>query len=439
MDDVRQVYFDHAATTPTRPEVIAAMLPYLEHRWGNPSSLHATGVRALEGIERAREHLARFLHASADEVVFTGSGTEADNHALLGVAHALGHRGDHIITSAIEHHAVLHTAAHLESLGLRITYLPVDGTGLVDPDAVRAALTDRTILVSIMHANNEIGTLQPIAEIGATCRARGVLFHTDAVQTVGHVPIDVHDMNIDLLSLSAHKLYGPKGIGALFIREGAAISSYVHGGGQERSRRASTENVAGIVALGEAARLAGEEMEQESAHASALRGRIIHGLLDRVPDLILTGHPTRRLPNSASFCVPGIEGEALLLDRSIQTRICCDNGSPPGCRSRRPLPGCGACSSWFASLDRPLLGELHRKSQQLPWADRLLNPGIGRDPRVVCRSLRGELEAGCGAYPRQDDDRYVLCLRRGAQPVGEPHTRVGLLHHQVEHNQVEVL
>jgi len=314
MDDVRQVYFDHAATTPTRPEVIAAMLPYLEHRWGNPSSLHATGVRALEGIERAREHLARLLHASADEIVFTGSGTEADNHALIGTAHALRHRGDHLITSAIEHHAILHTAAHLESLGLRITYLPVDGTGLVDPDAVRAALTDRTILVSIMHANNEIGTLQPIAEIGAICRARGVLFHTDAVQTVGHVPIDVHDMNIDLLSLSAHKLYGPKGIGALFIREGVAISSYIHGGGQERSRRASTENVAGIVALGEAARLAGEEMEQESAHASALRGRIIHGLLDRVPDLILTGHPTRRLPNSASFCVPGIEGEALLLD-----------------------------------------------------------------------------------------------------------------------------
>ena len=314
MDDVRQVYFDHAATTPTRPEVIAAMLPYLEHRWGNPSSLHATGVRALEGIERAREHLARLLHASADEIVFTGSGTEADNHALIGTAHALRHRGDHLITSAIEHHAILHTAAHLESLGLRITYLPVDGTGLVDPDAVRAALTDRTILVSIMHANNEIGTLQPIAEVGAICRARGVLFHTDAVQTVGHVPIDVHDMNIDLLSLSAHKLYGPKGIGALFIREGVAISSYIHGGGQERSRRASTENVAGIVALGEAARLAGEEMEQESAHASALRGRIIHGLLDRVPDLILTGHPTRRLPNSASFCVPGGEGEALLLD-----------------------------------------------------------------------------------------------------------------------------
>ena len=314
MDEVQQVYFDHAATTPTRPEVVAAMLPYLEHRWGNPSSLHVTGVRALEGVERAREHVARLLQAAPDEIVFTGSGTEADNHALIGAAHALRSRGDHIITSAIEHHAVHYTAAHLESLGLRVTYLPVDETGLVDPDAVRAAITDRTLLVSIMHANNEIGTIQPIAEIGAICREEGVLFHTDAVQTVGHVPIDVHQMNIDLLSLSAHKLYGPKGVGALFLRNGVTLTSYIHGGGQERGRRASTENVAGIVALGEAARLAGEEMEQEAAHAAALRGRIIQGLLEDVPDIILTGHPTRRLPNSASFCVAGVEGEALLLD-----------------------------------------------------------------------------------------------------------------------------
>ena len=314
MSEPQQVYFDHAATTPTRTEVIAAMLPYLEHRWGNPSSLHVTGIRALEGVERAREHVARLLRAAPEEIVFTGSGTEADNHALIGAAHALRSTGDHIITSAIEHHAIHHAAAHLESLGLRLTYLPVDETGLVDPDAVRAAITDRTLLVSIMHANNEIGTIQPIAEIGAICREEGVLFHTDAVQTVGHLPIDVHQMNIDLLSLSAHKLYGPKGVGALFLRNGVNLTSYIHGGGQERGRRASTENVAGIVALGEAARLAGEEIEQEAAHATALRGRIIHGLLDRLPDILLTGHPTRRLPNSASFCVAGVEGEALLLD-----------------------------------------------------------------------------------------------------------------------------
>ncbi len=314
MSEVQQAYFDHAATTPTRPEVVAAMLPYLEHRWGNPSSLHVTGIRALEGVERARQHVARLLQAAPEEIVFTGSGTEADNHALIGAAHALRSTGDHIITSAVEHHAIHYTAAHLESLGLRVTYLPVDETGLVDPDAVRAAITDRTLLVSIMHANNEIGTIQPIAEIGAICRQKGVLFHTDAVQTVGHLPIDVHHMNIDLLSLSAHKLYGPKGVGALFLREGVNLTSYIHGGGQESGRRASTENVAGIVALGEAARLAGEEMEQEAAHATALRERIIHDLLRRVPDLILTGHPTRRLPNSASFCVPGLEGEAILLD-----------------------------------------------------------------------------------------------------------------------------
>ncbi len=314
MSEVQQAYFDHAATTPTRPEVVAAMLPYLEHRWGNPSSLHVAGIRALEGVERARQHVARLLQAAPEEIVFTGSGTEADNHALIGAAHALRSTGDHIITSAVEHHAIHYTAAHLESLGLRVTYLPVDETGLVDPDAVRAAITDRTLLVSIMHANNEIGTIQPIAEIGAICRQKGVLFHTDAVQTVGHLPIDIHHMNIDLLSLSAHKLYGPKGVGALFLREGVNLTSYIHGGGQESGRRASTENVAGIVALGEAARLAGEEMEQEAAHATALRERIIHGLLGRVPHLILTGHPTRRLPNSASFCVPGLEGEAILLD-----------------------------------------------------------------------------------------------------------------------------
>ena len=255
MGEVQQVYLDHAATTPTRPEVIATMLPYLEHRWGNPSSLHVTGVRALEGVERAREHVARLLQAAPDEIVFTGSGTEADNHALIGAAHALRETGDHIITSAIEHHAVHYTAAHLESLGLRVTYLPVDETGLVDPDAVRAAITDRTLLVSIMHANNEIGTLQPIAEIGVLCRQRNVLLHTDAVQTVGHLPVNVREMNVDLLSLSAHKFYGPKGVGALFVRKGVRLAPLLHGGGHERGRRSGTENVPGIVGLGEAARL----------------------------------------------------------------------------------------------------------------------------------------------------------------------------------------
>jgi len=314
MEENGQVYFDHAATTPTCPEVIAAMLPYLEHRWGNPSSLHATGVRALEGVERAREHVAQLLGAASDEIVFTGSGTEADNHALFGAIHARRDRGDHIITTAIEHHAVHHTAEFLEGLGVRVTFLPVDENGVVDPEAVRAAITDRTVVVSVMHANNEVGTIQPISAIGAICRERGVLLHTDAVQTAGHLVIDVHKMKIDLLSLSAHKLYGPKGVGALFIREGVGISSYVHGGGQELGRRASTENVAGIVGLGEAARLALSHMDREAEHCALLRDRLIDGILGSGRDIMLTGHPTRRLPNSASFCIAGVEGEAVLLD-----------------------------------------------------------------------------------------------------------------------------
>lgn len=315
---MEQVYFDHAATTPPRAEVIHAMLPYLADRWGNPSSLHATGVRALEGMERARERVAALLGAEPDEIVFTGSGTEADNHALIGVICALREKGDHIITSAVEHHAILHTATFLEECGLRVTRLPVDGRGLADPGEVRAAITDHTMLVSVMHANNEVGTIQPIAEIGAICRERGVLFHTDAVQTVGHVPTDVRAMHVDLLSLSAHKLHGPKGVGALYIRKGTRIRSYLHGGGQELGRRASTENVPGIVGLGEAARLAGGEMSWEAGHSAKLRDAIIGGVLERVPDVVVTGHPRQRLPNNASFCVPDAEGESILLGLDLE-------------------------------------------------------------------------------------------------------------------------
>jgi len=329
---VSQVYFDHAATTPTRPEVIEAMLPYLRERWGNPSSLHATGVKALEGIERAREQVAALLGAEPDEIIFTGSGTESDNHVLVGASITREARGNHIITSAIEHHAVIDTAEFLRDRGQRVTVLPVDSTGLVDPAAVRKALADDTILVSIMHANNEVGTIQPLAEIAGICRARDVLFHTDAVQTTGHLPIEVHAMNIDLLSLSAHKLYGPKGVGALFIRKGLKLVPFLHGGGQELGRRASTENVSGIVGLGEAARLAREEMSREIAHTTALRQRLIEGVLDRVPGVELTGHPELRLPNNASFCVRGADGESLLLNLdqegfAVSTGSACTSGS----------------------------------------------------------------------------------------------------------------
>lgn len=327
-----RVYLDHAATTPPRPEVVGAMLPYLQERWGNPSSLHAAGVEALEAVERARRDVATLLGAESEEIVFTGSGTEADNHALIGAALARRDRGNHIITSMIEHHAVLHTAQFLSRLGIEVTYLPVDGAGLVDPDAVAAAITDRTILVSIMHANNEVGTVQPIAEIGARCRERAVWFHTDAVQTAGHLPLDVHRCHVDLLSLSAHKLYGPKGVGALFMRKGVRLPPLLHGGGQEMKRRASTENVPGIVGLGEAARLARAEMETQRAHCTALRDRVITEVQEVVPGALLTGHPTDRLPNNASFCFEGIEGESLLLNLdlagfAVSTGSACTSGS----------------------------------------------------------------------------------------------------------------
>ncbi len=320
------IYFDHAATTPTRPEVIEAMLPYYREKWGNPSSLHTSGRLAAEGMDKARQDLAALLGALPEEIVFTGSGTEADNLALIGTAIAQENKGDHIITSRIEHHAVLHTAQFLEKRGMKVTYLPVDSQGLVDPDDVRKAITDKTILVSIMHANNEIGTIEPIAEIGAVCREKEVLFHTDAVQTVGHVPINVREMNIDLLALSAHKLYGPKGVGALFVRKGVRISPIMFGGGHERGRRSSTENVPGIVGLGEAARLAREEMDSAPRHDAELRDRLIEGVLERVPDSLLTGHPTQRLPNNASFCVRYVEGESMLLNLDFEN-ICASSGS----------------------------------------------------------------------------------------------------------------
>jgi cysteine desulfurase len=302
------------------------MLPYYREKWGNPSSLHTSGREAAEGMERAREQVASVLGALPEEIVFTGSGTEADNQAFFGVSAAHQKKGNHVITSTVEHHAVLHAAQFLEKRGLQATYLPVDSHGLVDPADVRKAITDTTILVSIMHANNEIGTLQPIREIGAICRERGVLFHTDAVQTVGHLPTDVREMNIDLLSLSAHKLYGPKGVGALFVRKGVRIAPLIHGGGHERGRRSSTENVAGIVGLGEAARLAQAEMDWELGHNRDLRDRLIKGVLDRVPDSILTGHSTQRLPNNASFCVRYVEGESMLLSLDFE-QIYASSGS----------------------------------------------------------------------------------------------------------------
>ena len=283
----RRVYLDHNASTPVHPEVVEAMLPYFAERFGNPSSVHAFGREAREGLETAREQIAHFLRVGKEEIVFTSGGTESDNMAVKGVAMARG-RG-HIITSRIEHHAVLRTCESLETLGFEVTYLPVDGHGMVDPDEVRRHLRPDTILVSVMHANSEVGTLEPVREIGRVARERGVSFHVDAVQTFGKVPIDLDGASIDLLSFSSHKIYGPKGVAGLFIRRGTKMVSVQHGGEHERRRRAGTENVAGIVGFGKAVEVRARDMADEAVRATALRNRLWEGITARVPDVRLNG------------------------------------------------------------------------------------------------------------------------------------------------------
>lgn len=311
---MQRVYLDHAATTPLDPEVAELMAAVLRDVPGNPSSIYAEGRAARALVDRARDEVAAAIGAEAREIVFTSGGTEADNLALRGTLKAGRAERDHLVTTAIEHHAVLDTARDLEASGhVRLTVLPVDREGRVAAAAVGAAIEARTALVSVMHGNNEIGTLQPIAEIGALCRARGILFHSDAVQTVGAVPFDVRSIPVDLVSVNAHKFYGPKGVGALYVRTGTRISTIQTGGGQERGRRTGTENVAGIAGLGAALRLVGARREREAARQTALRERLIAGVLARIPDATLTGHPSQRLPNNASFCFRGTQGEALIV------------------------------------------------------------------------------------------------------------------------------
>jgi cysteine desulfurase len=307
------IYLDHAATTPVAPEVLTAMLPYYTEMWGNPSSIHRAGRQAADGMDEARAQVAGLLNALPKEIVFTSGGTEADNLAIFGTAMTKADAGRHIITSAIEHHAVSHACEALRRRGWEITTLPVNGAGLVDPDDVRAAIRPDTVLVTIMHANNEVGVIQPIADIGAICREAGVWFHTDAVQTVGHIPTPVNELNVDMLSLSGHKLYGPKGVGALYVRRGVRLVPQIYGGGHERNLRSGTENVPGIVGLGAAAVLAQQEMVSEATRQAALRDKLLDGLVERIPDLFVTGHRTQRLPNNASIITKYIEGEAQLL------------------------------------------------------------------------------------------------------------------------------
>ena len=308
------IYLDHAATTPLRAEVLEAMLPYLEEHWGNPSSIHASGRRARQGLDEAREIVARELGCRAREIVFTSGGSEADNLALKGVAWAGSAGGRHLVTTAVEHKAVLHSCAVLERHGFEVTYLPVDRHGRVDPADVSAALTDHTTLVSVMYANNEVGTIQPIAEIAAICRGRGVSFHTDAVQAAAFLPLAVDSLQVTLLSLGAHKIYGPKGVGALYVRQGTQLLPQQSGGSQERQRRAGTEDVAAIVGFARALELVHTDTaarEAENARLVGLRDHLLSGLL-QIPGTMITGHPTERLPNSASVVFEGVEGGDLV-------------------------------------------------------------------------------------------------------------------------------
>lgn len=310
---MKKVYLDYAATTPVDPQVLAAMEPYFLEKFGNASSLHAYGQEAKKGLEDSRQVLADSINAKPEEIVFTSGGTESDNFALLGAAYALEKKGNHIIVSAIEHHAISEPAKFLEKKGFKVTYLGVDKDGLVYGDDLKKAITDKTILISIMHANNEIGTIQPIAQLAAKAKEKGVYFHTDAVQTFGHIPINVNELKVDLLSLSAHKFYGPKGVGALYIRKGTRLETFMRGGDQERGRRASTHNVAGIVGCARAIQLCQEKMEDEIKFQTALRDKLIKEIPLRIPEVILNGHPVKRLPNNVNFSIKYIEGESMLL------------------------------------------------------------------------------------------------------------------------------
>lgn len=312
----RSVYLDHNASTPVHPEVVGAMLPYFSERFGNPSSVHGFGREAREGLETAREQVAHFLRVGKEEIVFTSGGTESDNMAIKGVA--MARRQGHIITTKIEHHAVLRAVQYLETLGFGATYLDVDGHGMVDPDALRRAIRPDTILITMMHANSEIGTIQPARALGAIAREHGIAFHMDAVQTFGKVPIDLDAFNIDLLSFSGHKIYGPKGVAGLYIRKGTKMISVQHGGEHERRRRAGTENVAGIVGLGKAVELRGRDMAEEGARVVGLRERLWEGLRRRVPEVRLNGHPTERVPGTLNVCFRHVESESIVLGLDLK-------------------------------------------------------------------------------------------------------------------------
>jgi len=367
---MQRIYLDYAATTPTDERVVETMLPYFTEKFGNPSSIHSFGQESRAAIEESREKIASLLRAEPKEIIFTSGGTESDNFAIKSVAYANEKKGNHIITSSVEHHGILEPCEFLEKRGFEVTYLPVDKNGLVDPDDVKKSITNKTILISIMHANNEIGTIQPIAEIGKIAKESGIYFHTDAVQTFGHLPIDVNELNVDLLSISAHKLYGPKGVGALYLRKGTRIVPFIHGGGQERNRRASTENVPGIVGFAKAVELAKEEMNQEAKKQTLLRDKLINGILEKIDNAYLNGHPIQRLPNNVNVSIEFVEGESMLLNLDMEG-IAASSGS--------------ACTSGSLEASHVLLA-------------------LGLSHELAHGSLRLTL----GKYTQEEDIDYVL-------------------------------
>lgn len=314
---MKKVYLDHSATTPISKEVVEAMMVVMEKEFGNPSSVHQFGREAKKALEDAREKVALLIGAEPSEIIFTSGGTEADNLALLGAAKANQKKGKHIITSSIEHHAILDTAKELEKLGFEVTYLPVDECGLVNVADLESALREDTILISIMHVNNEVGTIQPIEEIGKIAKTKKIIFHSDAVQSVGKIPVNVNDLNVDLLTVSAHKVYGPKGVGCLYVRKGTRLDPQHFGGGQERKRRPGTENIPGIVGFGKAAELALANLPQEQ-NIVKLRDKLIDGLMERISDCQLNGHPTKRIPTNVNVSIRFLEGESLLLSLDMK-------------------------------------------------------------------------------------------------------------------------
>ncbi|MEG1433600.1 cysteine desulfurase NifS [Eubacterium sp.] len=314
---MKRIYLDNAATTPVDERVLPEMIPYFSEYYGNPSSVYQEGHEAKRAVENARRQVADIIGADPKEVYFTAGGSESDNWAIKGVARKNRKKGNHIITTTIEHHAVLHTCQTLEREGFEVTYLPVDEYGLISLEDLKAAIRDETILVSIMFANNEIGTVEPIKAIAEIVKPKGIIFHTDAVQALGNIPLDVKDLNVDLMSLSSHKIYGPKGVGALYIRKGVPIENLIDGGAQERRRRAGTENTPAIVGFGKAAELAHEEMDANITHMKDLRDALIEGVMTKIPQVRLNGHPTQRLPGNANFCFEYIEGESILLSLDL--------------------------------------------------------------------------------------------------------------------------